>query len=362
MLKILDLYIIKKYLSTFFFTMVLITMISITVHYFEMADRFLNANITWKQIVFDFYLHFIPWINGLLWPLFCLLSVIFFTSRMAKNSEVISILSAKISYNRFLRPYFITAIFLGILLWVGNNYIIPQSNRLRNEFEAEYVRKGLKSSLNFNTHFYIGPNEKIYLRTYSSSDSSGTTFRIEKYDKEKLIYILKANSIKYIKETGKWRLSNYEIREINEEKESLKIEAQVPLDTVLAFEPHDFVRYLRQMDMMNTSDLREFVENEKDRGIDSGKKYQIELYRRTADPFTILILTLIGVVVASRKVRGGMGLHLAVGIILGATFVILSKFAVTFSTNLSLPPIIGVWIPNMLFSLVAYLLFRNAQK
>jgi lipopolysaccharide export system permease protein len=362
MLKILDLYIIKKYLATFFFTMVLITLIAMTIHYFELVDRFISANLTWKQIAFDYYVHFIPWINGLLWPLFCLLSVIFFTSRMAKNSEVISILSSKISYARFLQPYLLSASFLAILLWVGNNYVIPRSNRLKNEFEAEFIRKGTKTSLNFNTHFYLNPNEKIYMRTYSSGDSTGNTFRLERYENGKLVYYLKSNSIQFIKETGKWRLTNWQARTIEDKKETLSISGGTPLDTVLAFDPKDFIRYSRQMEMMNTSDLRDYLQNEKDRGIDSGKKYEIELYRRTADPFTIIILTLIGVSVSSRKVRGGMGLHLALGIIMGAAFVILSKFAATFSTNLSLPPVIGVWIPNIVFSLVAFYLYRKAQK
>ncbi|MBK8623904.1 MAG: LptF/LptG family permease [Saprospiraceae bacterium] len=362
MFKILDIYIIKKYLSTFFFTMVLITMIAMSIHYFELIDKFINANLTWKQILFDYFLHFIPWINGLLWPLFSLLSVIFFTSRMAKNSEVISILSSKITYNRFLQPFLITATFLATLLWIGNNYIIPKSNRLKNEFEAEYIRKSSKSSLNFNIHFYLNKDEKIYLRTYSVNDSSGNTFRLERFKDGKLVYVLKANSVSYLKESGKWRLVNWEKREINDLKESLVLGTSNPIDTILNLDPGDFVRFKKQMEMMNTTDLREFLRNEQDRGIDSGKKYEIELYRRTADPFTIIILTLLGVSVASRKVRGGMGLHLAVGIILGAVFVILSKFSATFSSNLSLPPLIGVWIPNMVFSAVAYYLYRTAQK
>lgn len=362
MLKKLDIYIIKKYLSTFFFTMVLITLIAMVIHYFELVDRFLNPEITWKEIAFDYYVNFIPWINGLLWPLFSLLSVIFFTSRMAKNSEVLAILSSKVSYNRFLRPYLITATFLAALLWIGNNYVIPKSNRLKNEFEAEYLRKGDRTSLNFNTHFYLNPNEKIYMRTYSASDSSGNTFRLERYEKGKLVYILKSNSIQYLRESGQWRLTNWEKRTINGLDETLEIERTNPLDTTLAFNPGDFIRYRGIMEMMNTSDLRDYLKNEQERGLDSGKKYAIELYRRTADPFTIIILTFIGVSVASRKVRGGMGLHLAIGIILGAAFVILSKFAATFSSNLSLPPQIGVWIPNLIFSVVAYRLLQTAQK
>lgn len=361
-MKILDWYIIKKYLSTFFFTMLLITFIAITIDYFERVDKFINSNLSLKEIALGYYLHFIPWINGLLWPLFALLAVIFFTSRMAKNSEIISILSAKVSYARFIRPYLIGAGILATLLWIGNNYIIPKSNRLKNEFESEYIRASAKTTLNHNIHFWLSSTEKVYIRSYSSSDSSGRTFRLERFKDNQLVYALKANRIVFIGPPNKWKLEGYEIRTFGEMNENIISKPNEHKDTTFSFVPKDFTRYTKQMEMMNTSDLREFLKYEQDRGLDSGKKYSIELYRRTADPFTIFILTLIGVAVASRKVRGGMGFHIAAGVVIGAVFVILSKFSTTFSTNLSLPPGIGVWIPNMFFSIVAWYLVKTAQK
>lgn len=361
-MKILDWYIIKKYLSTFFFTILLITMIAITIDYFERVDKFLNSNLTAKEIIYDYYLHFIPWINGLLWPLFALLAVIFFTSRMAKNSEIISILSAKVSYTRFLRPYMISAGILATLLWLGNNYVIPNSNRLKNEFESQYIKASAKTTLSHNIHFWLSPTEKVYIRSYSSTDTSGRTFRLEKFKGHELIYVLKSNRITFTGAPNNWRLDGYEIRTFDGDKENLIISDRSALDTTFNFVPLDFTRYTKQMEMMNTSDLKNFLAYEKDKGIDSGKKYSIELYRRTADPFTIFILTLIGVSVASRKVRGGMGFHLAAGVVIGALFVVISKFATTFSTNMSLPPLIGVWIPNIFFGIVAIFMLRKAQK
>jgi len=361
-MKILDWYIIKKYLSTFFFTMMLITMIAITINYFEQVDRFMNSNLTFKEIMTGYYLHFVPWINGLLWPLFALLAVIFFTSRMAKNSEIISMLSAKISYGRFLRPYMIAAGFLATLLWIGNNYIIPKSNKLKNEFEGEYIRTSSKTNLSNNIHFWLSPNEKVYIRSYSSRDSTGRTFRLEHYKNNELSYMLKSNKLTFVDSSKLWRVEDYEERYFDGLNERIINHTGVVLDTALAFVPNDFTRYTKQMEMMNTTDLREFLKYEQDKGLDSGKKYKIELYRRSADPCTIFILTLIGVSVASRKVRGGMGFHLAAGVVIGAIFVILSKFSTTFSTNLNLPPGIGVWIPNILFSLIAIYLLRGAQK
>ena len=207
-MKILDRYIIKKYLSTFFFTMMLITMIAVTINYFEMVDKYINSNLSLKEIAVQYYLHFIPYINGLLWPLFALLAVIFFTSRMAKNSEIISILSAKVSYSRFIRPYLITAAIIASLLWVGNNYVIPRSNTHKNDFEVKYIKASLKSTLNHNIHFWLSPDQKVYIRSYSSGDSSGRTFRLEKFKNNQLVYTLKANRIVFFEsaqqmETGR---------------------------------------------------------------------------------------------------------------------------------------------------------------
>jgi lipopolysaccharide export system permease protein len=361
-MKILDWYIVKKYLSTFFFTMMLITMIAVSINYFEWIDKFVNSKLSFSQIFIQYYLHFIPYINGLLWPLFAMLAVIFFTSRMAKNSEIISMLSAKVSYSRLLRPYMIGAGIIAILLWIGNNYVIPKSNTKKNAFEVQYIKPSLQSTLNHNVHFWISKHEKVYIRSYSNTDSSGRTFRLEKFKDNKLIYSLKANRIVFIGQPNKWKLEGYEIRTFGDQSESLILKPSEHIDTSFNFVPQDFNRYTNQMEMMTTSELNDFIKYDQAKGLDSGKKYSIELYRRTADPCTIFILTLIGVSVASRKVRGGMGFHIAVGVILGATFVILSKFSTTFSTNLSLSPIIGVWLPNIFFSIVAWYLIRTAQK
>jgi lipopolysaccharide export system permease protein len=362
MFKILDIYIIKKYLSTFFFTMILITMIAITINYFEQVDKFVDSGLSAKEIVLQYYIHFVPWINGLLWPLFSLLAVIFFTSRMAKNSEIISILGAKVSYARFLLPFMVAGTFLAILLWLGINYVIPGSNRHKNDFEVQYIKSTLKSTLSYNIHFFLDPTQKIYIRNYSDRDSTGRTFRLDRFKDGELVYALKANKITFAGQPNKWQLENFEVRTFNNLKETLLISSGEKLDTSFDFVPLDFTRFANQIEIMSTAELKEFLEYERAKGLDSGKKYIVEINRRNADPFTIIILTLIGVAVASRKVRGGMGLHLATGVILGASFVILSKFSTTFSTNLSLPPGIGVWIPNIVYSIIALILVKNAQK
>jgi lipopolysaccharide export system permease protein len=361
-MKKLDWYIVKSYLSTFFFTMLLITMIAVTINYFEQVDKFMDSGLSFSKIALGYYLYFIPWINGLLWPLFALLAVIFCTSRMAKNSEIIAMLSAKVSYARLLRPYMIGAGCLATLLWIGNNYVIPHSNLKKNEFESKYIRASAKKFKTSNIHLWLSPTEKIYIRNYSTHDSAARTFRLERFRDNELVYTLKSNSLKFIGKPNLWKLENYEEHHFNDMIERLVIKDNKTKDTSFNFVPDDFTRFANQMEVMNTTDLRAFLKSEQDRGLDSGKKYVIELYRRTSDPFTIFILTLIGVAVASRKVRGGMGFHLAAGIVIGALFVILSKFSTTFSTNMNLAPEIGVWIPNMFFALVAMYLVKTAQK
>lgn len=341
--------------------MVLITMIAVAINFFENVDKFLSDEVKLKDVFLTYYLNFIPWINGLLWPLFALLAVIFFTSRMARDSEIVATLSAGISYNRMLRPFVIAGSIIAVLLWIGNNYVIPNSSRIKNEFESQYIRRGAKQTLSSDIHFYTRPNEKAYFRLFSSRDSTARNFRLERFKAGHLVYMLKSDNLKFIKQSGKWRMNDYEEHFINGLNERMVIKKEITKDTLFPFQPDDFVRYTKQMEMLTTTELRRFINEEQDKGLDTAKKYVIELYRRSADPFTIIILTFIGVTIASRKVRGGMGLHLASGVILGSIFVILSKFTVTFASNLDLHPSLGVWLPNLIFSVIAYNLYRKAQ-
>lgn len=362
MLKELDWYIIKKYLSTFFFVMVLITMIAVVIDFSDKTDKFVHEDLGLKQIMGEYYLNFIPWINGRLWPLFALIAVIFFTSRMAKNSEIISILAAGVSYRRFLVPYIVAGSFLSILLWVGNNFIIPKSNKIKNEFESTYIKKSQERTLGTDIHLYLKPDEKIYLRHYKKRDTTGTTFRYEKFDGKELKYFIKAKKIELKEMPNVWTLIEYEKRSFNGLNEFYLSGKGEKMDTILDLTHKDFIRNTHAMETMTSAELVDFIGREQDRGLGSAKKYDIELERRQADPFTILILTLIGVAVASRKTRGGLGLHLAVGVIISASYVVLAQFSITFSTNLSLSPRLGCWIPNLIFIVVAIGLIFKAQK
>jgi len=366
LIKKIDLYIIKKYLSTFVFTILMITMIAIAIDFFEKVDKFLAKTVTTESIIFDYYLNFIPWINGLLWPLFALLAVIFFTSRMASNSEIISILSSGISYRRIMRPFLISSILLASLHWVGKNYLIPRSNKIKGEFESEHIRRSNKQTLDENTHFFINVEdnieEKIYIKYFRKSDSTATTFRLEKFKDGDLASIVKSRKLEYKGPPNHWSLVDYEVHTFDGLDEQLIIHKGETLDTTFNFTPGDFFRYSNQMEMMTTKDLRTFINQEESRGIDTALKFKTELYGRTADPFTIIILTLMGMAIASRKIRGGMGYHLAAGVILGSAFVILQKFSLTFSVNMGMHPMLGAWLPNIIFGIITYFLVKNAQK
>ncbi len=362
-MKCLDRYIIKKYLFTFLFAVLMITAIAVVMNLSEYIDKFIYSDLSAIEVAFDYYLYFIPWINGELWPLFAFLSVIFFTSRLARDSEIIAMLSTGMNYTRILRPMLLAGFLISALHWLGENFVIPHSTFYKTEFESKYIKRSLKTVLANDVQFFISPNEKIYTSYFRKNDSTLTAFRLETFDDNgNLITIFKAQKLKYLTGENKWRAKDFEIRKLDQEDEYLTIGKGQELDTVLAMLPSDFIRHSKQMEIMTTPSLRRFVEREKAKGLDNTKSYQIEAYKRTAAPFTILILTLIGACIGTRKVRGGLGIHLAIGVSLGALFTLISKFTETFANNLSFAPILGVWMPNVLFGLLSYYLLQRAQK
>lgn len=341
-----------------------VTLIAMVIDFAEKVNRFMNKDLSFLQVVQDYYLHFIPWINGLMWPLCSLISVIFFTSRMARDSEVISILNAGVSYKRILVPYLISASIISGAMWIGINYIIPNSIKAKSEFESQFKIKTREKTRSSDTHFFISPESKVFVKYYRKKDTTIQGFRLENFDHEGELYkLITAEKVNFKEEPHTWTLKDYKIRTFDGMNETLVLAPKgESMDTSLNFRPQDFILHTQQMQIMTTRDLNNYLSMEQDKGLDNTKKYYIELYRRTADPFTIFILTLIGASVASRKVRGGTGLQLAIGIIIGSVFVLLSKFSVTFAHNLSLSAQLGVWIPNIVFTVIAMFLVMKAQK
>lgn len=359
-MKKIDQYIFGKYIKLFFFLAITITVVAITFDYSEKVDKF--QDIPFNEILLNHYLPFIPYINGRLCPIYVLFTVIFFTSRMANEAEIISVLNAGVSFQRLLMPYLAAAGLITTVYLVGNHIIIPKSDKLRLNFEHTYItpNKNDKSKIK-NVHLFVAPQTKVYINYYNKNDTSARNFRLERFENEQLVYLLKANKAEWLSDSSKWRLHNYELRTFEGMRETYK-RTREKMDTTLNLYPQDFIYYENQKQGMTTPEIQQFMQRERDRGVGNTKIYQIEAYKRTAEAFTIIILTLIGVAVAARKKRGGIGLNLVIGALTGAVFIFLSKIATTFAMGNSFPALLGVWIPNIIFSIVAVYLISKAQK
>ncbi len=362
MLKKIDRYIIGKYLSTFLFTVLIFTLIAAVIDFSTKIEDFIEEDCTMWQVFFEYEINFMLMIDGLLLPLYALISVIFFTSRMANNSEIISILNAGVSFRRLLAPYLVAAVAITAVHLIGNHYVIPKANKTRLDFEHTYIWHHNNKGQTSNVHLFLGPETKVFIKYYRRRDTTAREFQLEKIEDNKLKVLLTADEAIWQSDSGKWRLKDYEVHSFDGLNESLLVKKGEYIDTLINLVPSDFVRYLNQKEMLITPELTGFVLRERERGVGNTKIYEIEIQRRTAEPFSILILTIIGVAVAARKVRGGMGLHLAFGVGLAAIFIFLSKFSITFATNDNLSAALGVWIPNIIFTGVAAILVLRAQK
>ncbi len=361
-LKILDKFIIKKYWSTFAYVMIIFTLIACVIDLSEKLEGFKKNHVPISEILM-YYMTFIPHINTLLMPLWAFIAVIFFTSRMAFNSEIISILNAGVSFERLMKPYLFGAGVISLLHLILGHFIVPQGNKTRLSVEHKYIWVTDDKGKTDNVHLFLDPTTKVYVQHYNKRDSTVRDLRIEKFDPQtgELVSILKAETAtKKGLPPNKWQLGTWQRRTFSGITEG--VASGILLDTTLMLNPEDFVRYVNQNEMTTTPELLRDIRKLELRGVGSTNSLETEFYRRTADPFTILILTIIGVALAARKVRGGMGLHLALGIGLGAVFIFISKFSVTFANMPNVPILLGIWIPNILFGSLAFYLVTKAQR
>lgn len=358
----IDWYIFKKFMATFFFTVLIFTMITVIVDFSEKVERFIESEISRSEIIFGYFPNFIIFIHGLLFPLFTLIAVVFFTSRLANNSEILSIFNAGVSFRRFLRPYLFGALIIAGLHALGSHYFIPQGTKVRLNLENTYFYTDRDLGKQRNIHLFLDTNTIAYINFWRKRDSIIRGIRLETYRDNELVGTLKATSASWQGHPNKWRLDNYTIRTFNGLDETILLGQGQHLDTTLSIEPADFVDYKDQQTMMTTPELSAYISKQKARGAGNTTKYEAEYHRRMAEPVTVLILCLIGVAVAARKVRGGLGIHLAIGILLGALFLILSRFSAVFAAGQALPIILSVWLPNMLFGVIAAVLIARAQQ
>jgi len=365
LIKKLDLYILKKFLGTFFFLILIIVVIAIVFDFSEKIDDFVEHNASAHAIIFEYYLNFAPYFALLFSPMFTFIAVIFFTSKMAYQTEIIAILSSGISFLRFLYPYFLGALILGILTFTLNNFVLPHANKVRLKFEDRYlvtsVNKPPQNTVEErNIHKQIQPGVFIYLESYSSLSNVGYKFTIEKFEEGKLKEKLSSDYITWDSTKRKWTMNNYYIRKITGIQESLS--KGNALDTVIGLTPEDFVRRDNAVETMNYYELNYFIKQQKLHGEESINAYILEKNKRIAGPFSTFILTLIGVALSSRKVRGGIGMHIGLGLGICFGFILFNQFSSQFAISGAISPAFAVWIPNIIFFAIGVVLYRLAPK
>lgn len=359
MIKRLDIYIIRNFLTTYVFIMGMLIAISIVIDLTEKVSDFMEKHITVYQVAMGYYLYFIPYIGSLLGPFFIFISVIFFTSQLAGRSEFVAMLAAGISYNRILVPYIISATILASLLFFFNNDLLPKANKARIKFENTYINR-VRFNPNKNTHRQMGADQYMYVESYSPGDTAGYKVTLEKFKDGRLVYKLRADKMLWQRDTRKWRIENYSERLLTDNTQKITMGASK--DTTFLIEPFQLFTSFQRYDEMTTAELNGHITQMKASGIDGSVSYEIEKYKRTASALSIYIFTIIGVCIASRKMRGGMGFQLMLGIGMCALYEVVMKTTTTFSINANLPALVGVWIPNLLYGIVAVYFYRTAQK
>lgn len=357
-LKRIDTYIIKKFLGTYFYSIVLILSISIIFDLTEKLDNFFDNNAPLHAIIFDYYLNFIPFYMNMFSPLFTFIAVIFFTSKMASNTEIIAILSSGVSFQRLMLPYFLSALVIGSIAFVLGGYIIPPSNEKMITFENKYVKEVKKNNAR-NVQMEVEPGVILYIERYEISENRGYRFSLEKFEDKTLVSRLTAETIVW-DSAYTWTLTDYLRRDFNGMKESIVQGAS--MDTTINVQPVEFFITSAESPQMNNIELRDYLNRQKNRGVGNIQGFEDEYYKRYSMPLAAFIMTLIGVSLSSRKVRGGMGVHLGIGLALSSFYILFSTLSTTFSVSGLMSPFVAVWIPNFVFFAIGIYLYKTAPK
>jgi lipopolysaccharide export system permease protein len=355
----LDWYIIKKFLGTYIFMIVLIISIAVVFDINEKIDKFITHNASLQDIIFDYYLNFIPYYTNLFSPLFVFLAVIFFTSKMALNSEIIAILSNGISFTRMMKPYMISALVIALFSFVFGSYIIPPANATRIKFEQNYVDPRKKKTGDRDIQFKVAPGVIVYFGNYDMQTNTGYNFSIDHFDSLQLVSRLTAHSIRY-DSAYHWTIKDYQIRDFDGLKETITQGSSI--DTMLQIVPNDFIIANSDQQMMTSPQLRNHVKSQKERGMGNIQAFQIEYHSRIASVFSAFILTLIGAALSARKVKGGMGLNIGIGLALSMAYILFMTVSSTFAVKGGMSPFIAAWIPNFIFILIALFLYKRAPN
>lgn len=332
--------------------------IGITVHLAEKIGKILERDAPFGEVMV-YLLDFTVYFAHLLFPLFLFLSVIWFTSKLANNTEIVAFLSSGVSFSRFLRPYLIGATIVGLISIVLGLYLAPNASKGFNDFQYKYL-KGKKSTQNQKLYKQINDNDIIYVSSFDASRAQGLNFSLEHFEGDKMTYKINANSIRYMPEDSVYRMRNYFKRTVTDRKDILEIERKK--DTVFSFELEDLVPDDYIAETLNYIDLKRFITREEKRGSSNIGRYKLELYRKWSLPVSVFILTIIAVAVSSIKRRGGMGVNLAFGITIAMIFVFFDKVFGTMAAQSDFSPLIAVWFPNVIFGILAVILLYNAKR
>ena len=360
-MKIIDKYIIKKFLGTFFYAISLLILVVIIFDISENIDNFIKYEAPLKAIVVDNYINFIPYFINLFIYLFTFISVIFFTSKLASDTEIIAILSSGVSFRRFLYPYLLSAIFLAVLSFYLGNFLIPHTNKARRVFKNNYMEK-LTRDNDKNIHRQISSGTFVYVESYSSILHEGRKFSMERFSKQELAYKVISERINYDTVDNIWILQNYYERTLDSSGRYILATGEEMELVDVALKPLDLYKIKERYEEMNLFELNEFIESEKQKGSIVYKKYEIEKHKRIAGPVAIIILAFIGVALSSRKVRGGIGMHLGIGIALTFSYILLMQISTVFATTGNLSPILASWIPNIIYFFIGLYLLKIAPK
>ncbi len=359
-LKILDLYVIRKFLGSFFLAIILILSIVVIFDLSEKIDDFIEHGAKLKEILVDYYLNFIPYFGVLFSSLFAFIAVIYFTSRMASNTEIIAILNSGMSFRRFLVPYLISATFIALVSFYLSDRVIPGANKVKLDFEEKFIHKRPVRFKTKNFHRQIEPGVYVYLQNYSNVSKVGYNFTMEKFEDGQLVSKMFADQIRWDTAVDKWQARRYYIRTIDGLHETLE-EGKL-IDTALSIHPDDFKMRLNIVETMSLKELDEFIKKQLMQGETNVTAYQIERQNRIAFPFSTFVLTLIGVAVSSRKMRGGIGMPIAIGVVISFTYILFTQFSKQFAIGGMLPVMAAVWLPNVCFLFIAIYMFRLAPR
>jgi len=359
--RTLDVFIIRKYLGTFFLALVLIMGVAIIFDFSEKIDDFLEKEAPLRAILFDYYLNFVPYFATLFAPLFTFISVIFFTSKMAYDTEIIAILSSGVSFRRMMLPYFYSSLVIAIITFMLTNFVIPHSNKIRLEFEDKYYRGRSGQYMTRNIHRQVYPNVYAFMETYRTSVQIGTEFSLERFnDNGELESKLMATHVKWDSTINKWSARNYVIRDIIDGQESIRKGRRI--DTTLTITPDDFERGEDFVVTMNLIELNDYIDVLRLQGSEEIRLCLNEKHKRIANPFSVFILTLIGVALSSKKARGGIGVQIGFGLALSFSYIFFMQFATQFSLKGNLNPMLAMWLPNIIYLSIAILLYKRAPK